>query len=441
MTSKLIHVLDELVDEIVRYSRLEDSTRRAIETLGIRQAHIIAFGKGAISMARGAVEALRRVEGGLVIVPEYMEGKIDGLETLKSTHPLPSERSLEAGKAVLEYADGLGKDDSVLVLVSGGGSALVEYPLEGLSLIELVETNRILLNSGMSILEINTVRKHLSRIKGGRLAEALSPAKTYGLYVSDVPGDRLDLIASGPTVPDPSTYHDALSIIRTYSLEGKLPHGVLRILELGARGELPETPKPGDMVFRNVVNRLVAANINVLKRLEDSLRRRGYNTLVLTSRVSGESREVAKVLASIALDSYTRRVPIPSPAAIIVGGETSVTVTGKGRGGRNMELALWFAREIDYWMGGELEDAVIGIVSLDTDGIDGVTDAAGAIAYNGLLRKARMLGIDYDGLLGSNDSYRLAEELGVLIKTGPTGSNLNSVSVVLVGVPGGRSRE
>ncbi|MEB3765498.1 MAG: glycerate-2-kinase family protein, partial [Desulfurococcales archaeon] len=192
MESKLVNVLSELVGEIVRYSRLEDSTKRAVEALGVRNAHIIAFGKGAISMAHGALEALSRVEGGLVIVPEYMEGRIEGLETLKSTHPLPSEKSLEAGKAVLEYADSLGKDDTVLVLVSGGGSALVEYPLEGLSLEDLVETNKILLNSGMSILEINTVRKHLSRIKGGRLAETLYPARTYGLYASDVPGDRLD---------------------------------------------------------------------------------------------------------------------------------------------------------------------------------------------------------------------------------------------------------
>ncbi|MCE4610265.1 MAG: glycerate kinase [Desulfurococcales archaeon] len=436
MEGKLVNVLSELVDEIVRYSRLEDSTKRAVEALGVRNAHIIAFGKGAISMAQGALEALSRVEGGLIIVPEYMEGRVDGLELLKSTHPLPSEKSLEAGKAVLEYADSLGKDDTVLVLVSGGGSALVEYPLEGLSLEDLVETNRILLNSGMSILEINTVRKHLSRIKGGRLAEALYPARTYGLHASDVPGDRLDLIASGPTVPDPSTYHDAISIIKTYDVEDQLPRAVLGILEKGAQGELPETPKPGDKVFENVVNKLTAANIDVLQRLEESLRSKGYNTLVLTSRVSGESRDVAKVLASIALESYMRGVPIPSPAAIIIGGETSVTVRGSGRGGRNMELALWFAREIDYWMGGELEDAVIGIVSMDTDGIDGVTDAAGAIAYNGLLRKARRLGIDYDRLLGSNDSYRLAGELEVLVKTGPTGSNLNSVTVVLIGVPG-----
>ncbi|MEB3789145.1 MAG: glycerate kinase [Desulfurococcales archaeon] len=436
MAGNLINILNEVVEEIVEYSRLEDSTRRAVEALEVRNAHIIAFGKGAISMARGALEALSRVEGGLVIVPEYMEGRVDGLETLKSTHPLPSEKSLKAGEAVLEYADSLGRDDNVLVLVSGGGSALVESPLEGLSLEDIIEANRILLNSGMSILEINTVRKHLSRIKGGRLAEALYPARTYGLYASDVPGDRLDLIASGPTVPDPSTYHDAVSIIKTYNVENQLPRAVLGILEKGARGELPETPKPGDKIFENVVNKLTAANIDVLKRLEDSLKRRGYNTLVLTSRVSGESRDVAKVLASIALESYMRGVPIPGPAAIIIGGETSVTVRGSGRGGRNMELALWFAREIDYWMGDELEDAVIGIVSMDTDGIDGITDAAGAIAYNGLLRRARKLGIDYDGLLGSNDSYRLAGELGVLVKTGPTGSNLNSVSVVLVGVPG-----
>ncbi len=424
--------IQNLLNMIIENSDLTTITEREIRKLELKNAHIIAIGKAAVSMAQGALNALKKVEGGIIVVPEYISGKINGVEVIRSTHPLPSEKSLKAADAILEYARSLDEKEHVLVLVSGGGSALVEKPLPPMSIEDTIALNRLLLNSGMSILEINTIRKHVSQIKGGKLAQALRPAKTTGLYASDVPGDRLDLIASGPTVPDPTTYNNALRILENYHILGIIPENARIVLEKGARGEIPETPKPGDPIFRNVENKLIAYNLQVLEHLKKTLQTEGYNTIILTSRITGESREVAKALASIALEICQRGVPLEPPAAVIVGGETSVSVKGSGKGGRNMELSLWFAKELDYWLGPNVKEGIISILSVDTDGIDGVTDAAGAYGYNGLYYHARRKGVDYDRYLENNDSYSLAEKLGVLVKTGPTGSNLNSISVILV---------
>lgn len=430
-----VEELSRLAHIVVEASRLEEPTREAVASSGLEgRPVLVAFGKGACSMARGALEALEAVEGGVVVVPMGTPCSLPGLETLESTHPLPSERSVRAAEAVLEWArTARSTGRPLLALISGGGSALVEKPVGGVPLEDLVEANRVLLRSGLSILEINTIRKHLSLVKGGRLAVAASPARVLGVYASDVPGDRLDLIASGPTVPDPSTFEDALSIVRTYGLESSLPESIIRALERGARGEIPETPKPGDPVFRSVENRLCASNMTVLARLSRVLRESlGYETLILTSRVEGESREVGKALASIALEALERGVPAPPPLALLVGGETSVTVRNpKGRGGRNMELALSTAARIDYWRP-DLEPGRISVLSMDTDGIDGNTDAAGAIAYNGITRVARKMGVDPLEALEENNTYELFNRLGLLLRTGPTGSNLNSVTIVLV---------
>ena len=412
-------------------SSLEEPTARTVESLGARRPVLVAFGKGACSMARGLLQAVREVEGGVVVVPEGVQCRLERVETLWSTHPVPSERSLEAARAVLEWLRPLGEGDEAAVLVSGGGSALVEMPIHPLTIEELAEANRVLLASGLSILEINTVRKHLSMVKGGRLAEAAYPARTIGVYASDVPGDRLDLIASGPTVPDPTTYRDALHIVRDAGLEGGLPPRVLETLEKGARGLVPETPKPGSGVFSRVENRLAIANIHVLTRLARDLRGWGLNTLVLTSRLEGESREAAKVLASLALESLHRGIPVTSPAAILVGGETSVTLPegSGGRGGRNMELALAMAARIDYWSP-DLPPGTIAVASIDTDGIDGSTPSAGAAVANGVTHIAGRERVAR--ALRTHDTYPLLHELGATIDTGPTGSNLNSITIILV---------
>ncbi|MEB3851499.1 MAG: glycerate kinase, partial [Desulfurococcales archaeon] len=421
----------ELARVAVEASRLEGRTRGALSGTQLGgPVFLVALGKGAPAMARGALEAIPRVEGGLVATVRGVDtGGLDGLEVVYGEHPVPGPGSLRAGEALLEWARLAGRSRGTLVaLVSGGGSAIAEVPVEGVELGDIAEATRLLLASGASIDEVNTVRKHLSRIKGGRLAEAAAPARVLGLYASDVPGDRLDMIASGPTVPDPTTYADALRVLRRYGLYDRMPVRVVEALERGARGELPETPKPGSPVFGNVENRLVASNMDVLEAMRGWLEGRGYRVLVLTSRLEGESREVARVLAAIALESAGRGVPLEPPAAILAGGETTVTVRGPGRGGRNQELALAWAERMSYW-GATCE---AGLVALDTDGIDGVTDAAGAAVLPLDAARARGEGLDPLEALDRNDSYTLLDRLGALVRTGPTGSNLNSVVAVIV---------
>jgi glycerate 2-kinase len=424
-------ILSELASVAINASRLEPRVHEALKCRSIEgPIYIAALGKGAPAMARGALQALSRVEGGVVATLKGVDvSGLDGLEVIYGEHPVPGPGSLKAGEALLEWARTASRSGgTLLALVSGGGSAIAEVPLEGLGLEDLAEATRLLLASGATIDEINAVRKHLSRIKGGRLAEAARPAGVLGLYASDVPGDRLDSIASGPTVPDPTTYADALRVIDFYGLRDRMPGTVVRILEAGARGELPETPKPGSPVFDGVENSLVAANINVLEAMGDYLASRGFKVLKLTSRLEGESREVARVLASIALEAMDRGIPAEPPMAVLAGGETTVTVRGGGRGGRNQELALAWAWRMHYW--GSTCEA--GLLAMDTDGVDGVTDAAGAIVTPLDAARAREIGMDPLDYLARNDSYTLLSRLGALIKTGPTGSNLNSVVALIV---------
>lgn len=420
-----------LVDKVVEASDLYSRTRRAVEERGVEASIVVAFGKASIPMARAAVEVLGdRVEGGVVVIPRWRRPeKIDGLEVVQASHPIPDEGSLKAGEAVVEWSrEAAGK--GLLVLVSGGGSSLVEKPQEGVSLEDLIEANRLLLSSGANIHEINTVRKHLSLVKGGWLAKHAEPGPVYGFYASDVPGDRFESIASGPTAPDPTTYRDALSVIERYELLEEMPESVVRVLREGARGLRPETPKPGDPVFNNVANLLVASNIDVLRELEKKLSEDGYDTLILTSRLDGDSREVGKALASITLEAIDRGVPVRPPAAILLGGETSVRVRNpEGMGGRNQELALSWLLYIDRWLEGE---GSAGLLAMDTDGIDGSSPAAGAVAVSGMSRIAKERGLDPYKYLDENNSYRFFKDMGATIETGPLDSNLNSIIVIII---------
>ncbi len=390
---------------------------------------VVGAGKASGRMAEVVEKILGElVEGGYVSVlrqaaAEYSTSRV---EVIGAGHPVPDEGSLEAGRKILGLARSLGEDDLLLALISGGGSALMEQPLDpSVTLVDLVRLNDLLLKSGATIHEINAVRKHVSAIKGGRLAEAAYPARVVSLIVSDVPGDRLDTVASGPTVPDPTTYSDALAVLEKYGLEEKAPPSILRILKAGARGEVPETPKPGSPVFERVTNRLVAASIDALRRLEEHARSLGFRTLVLTTRLEGESREVGVALATIALEALDRGIPVEPPAVILAGGETYVTVRGGGVGGRNMELALSFAIKVRGEHG-------VAVAAIDTDGIDGVTDAAGAVADPHTVEEALELGLDPADYLNRNDSYRFFEKVGGLIKTGPTHTNLKSMYIVVV---------
>ncbi len=392
---------------------------------------VVGAGKATGRMAE-TVESLlgELVEGGVISVPRRISSayNLSRIQVIGGGHPLPDEGSLEAGRRILALAEELEENDLALALISGGGSALMEAPMEGVSLDDLRTLNNLLLRSGATIHEINTVRKHLSRIKGGRLAEAMWPAQVMGLIVSDVPGDRLDMVASGPTVPDPTTYTDALRVLERYRLIEQAPKSVVSILKKGASGELAETPKPGSRVFERVDNRLVATSLDALTRLAKDAEDMGLNTLILTTRLEGESREVGRALASIALEILDRGIPIRPPAALLLGGETYVRVRGSGRGGRNSELALSFAISVRG-------EQCVAIAAFDTDGIDGVTDAAGAVAGPWSIEEAVRLGLDPYRYLDNNDSYTFFKKIGGLIVTGPTHTNLKSMAVVVVGCP------
>ncbi len=429
MGGRLREVLRGLVPRVIEHSRLDFRVEEKLRSMGLcgSKAIVLGLGKASVQMTRGALSCVEP-SGGVVVTLRGLEERVEGLEVLGASHPVPDESSLRAAEALLEWARSAGAGDLVIVLVSGGGSALAEKPLDPLTLDDVKSTVRLLLRSGASIHEMNTVRKHISAIKGGRLAAAAHPARLVGLYASDVPGDRLDVIASGPTVPDPTTFEDALQVLRKYGLLGEVPRPVVELLERGARGMVEETPKPGDPRLARASNELVAANMDVLRGLTEDLRGMGFDTVILTSRLEGESREVGRALASITLEALERGVPVEPPAAIIAGGETTVKVKGGGVGGRNLELAASWALAVAYWN----PEAPAAMLAMDTDGIDGSSPAAGAIVEPSMVEEARSMGLSFQDALDSNDTYTLLKKLGATIETGPTGTNLNSVAVILV---------
>ncbi|MDM7275746.1 MAG: glycerate kinase [Thermoprotei archaeon] len=421
----LTSYLRGLVEDVVELSKLDSRVRGFLEGLRWGRAFVIAMGKGSVQMASG-LEGIVEFEGGVIVKPRGSPGSVGGLEVIESSHPTPDESSLRAGDSVLEWARA-SRGGRLIVLVSGGASALVEKPLEPLTLDDVKVTTSLLLGCGATIHEINTVRKHISAVKGGRLAAEAYPGEVLGLYASDVPGDNLDVIGSGPTVADSTTFREALWVIDRYGLREVMPQRVLKLLEDGARGLAPETPKPSSPQLSKTRNELVAANIDVLRGLKSKLETGGFNTVILTSRLEGEAREVGKALASITLEAANRGVPVGKPGAILAGGETSVKVKGKGRGGRNMELAFSWA--LTMWKWGSTDAAML---SMDTDGIDGFTDAAGAIVTPQVIGELLDMKIDPYKVLDDNDTYTALEKVGALIKTGPTGTNLNSIQVILV---------
>ncbi|MCX8165537.1 MAG: glycerate kinase [Acidilobaceae archaeon] len=413
---------ESLVNDVIALSRLDVRVKaRATRGRGV----VVAIGKGAVQMARGLLETFE-AEGGIVVTARGAGERVGGLELIESSHPLPDESSLRAGEGVLEWVRSA-RTSRLVVLVSGGASALVEKPLDPLTIEDVRETTKHLLSSGATIHEINAVRKHLSATKGGRLASFAYPAPVTGLYASDVPGDNMDAIGSGPTVGDPTTFRDAEAVIQRYGLEPLLPHRVIDFIREGAAGKREETPKPGSPQLSKTNNELVATNMDVLRGLEEKLKDAGFSSMILTSRVEGEAKEVGRALASITLEAMSRGVPVSPPGALLMGGETTVRVRGKGRGGRNMELALSWALTMRRW--GGKGNAVI--LSMDTDGIDGYTDAAGVIASAESIERALDMKLDPHKALEENDSYSFFERVGGLIRIGPTGSNLNSLQVVL----------
>ncbi|HWP18021.1 MAG TPA: glycerate kinase [Burkholderiaceae bacterium] len=386
---------------------------------------VLGAGKAAASMA-AAVEAAWPSDAALsgLVVTRY--GHVPPgqptrrIEVMEASHPVPDLASETAARRMLELARGLGPDDLVLCLISGGGSALLSLPAEGLTLADKQRVHRQLLLSGASIEEMNCVRKHLSGVKGGRLAQHCAPARVVTLLISDVPGDDPSVIASGPTVPDPSSCDDALAILARYGIE--LPGAVAQAL----RERRLETPKPGDPLFQGHEVRLVATPQQALEAAAAEARRLGLAAHILSDRIEGESRVVGQVHAALALQVARRSEPFRKPCVILSGGETTVTVTGEaGRGGRASEFLLSAALALHGEPG-------VWMLAADTDGIDGVEDNAGAIATPDTLARAHARGMSARRFLDGHDAYRYFEAIGDLVVTGPTYTNVNDFRVVLV---------
>ncbi len=391
----------------------------------VNRVVVVGAGKASARMARAVEEILGdRIEGGLIVVKDGHGVPLQRVGVLEASHPVPDERGLEGARRIVELLEGLSARDLAVCLISGGGSALMPYPVEGITLEEKQATTEALLASGATIHEVNAVRKHLSRTKGGRLALYAFPARVLTLLISDVVGDDLDVIASGPTVPDRSTYGDALAVVDRYDLGESIPPRVLEVLRKGARGEIPETPKPGHGAFERVTNLIVASNLQGLLAAKDKAKKLGYNVLILSSMIEGETRDVAKVHAGVLKEILKSGNPLPPPACIISGGETTVTIRGRGRGGRNQEFVLQAALEIAGWKGA-------AVFSAGTDGTDGPTEAAGAWADWKTVERAKELGLDPEAFLLDNDSYHFFKALGDLVITGPTGTNVMDLRILL----------
>jgi hydroxypyruvate reductase len=389
--------------------------------------YVVGAGKAGATMA-GALERAPglSITAGLVNVKYGHTARLRRVELCECGHPVPDRNGMRGAKRIAEIARGAGPNDLVICLISGGASALLPLPAEGISLADKQATTKALLACGADIHELNTVRKHLSAIKGGQLARIASPATVITLVLSDVIGDDLDVIGSGPTVPDTSTFAETLDILRRYRLLKRVPKTVRERIGRGAAGGIEETPKPGDPIFSRVRNVIVGNNRIAIDAAVRTARVLGYRTTVLSTMIEGEAREVARVHAAIARQIRLRGQPMKPPACIISGGETTVTLRGQGLGGRNQEFVLAAARDISG-----LPNTVI--LSAGTDGTDGPTDAAGAIADGRTIARAAEIGLNVPDSLANNDSYHFFEPLGDLIRTGPTGTNVMDVQVVLVG--------
>ncbi len=404
------------VDAVLRYLRNRDFSR-------FRHVYVVGAGKAGASMALAAERVLgRRITAGLVNVKYGNTAKLRRIELNPCGHPLPDEPGVVGSTRIAEIAARAGDGDLVLCLISGGGSALLPLPAHPITLAEKQATTQLLLACGATIHEFNCVRKHLSRIKGGQLARLAAPAAVESLLLSDVIGDDLDVIGSGPTAPDASTFADAFALLEKYGLVQRVPATVRERLEQGARGELPETPKPGDRLFRGVRNVLVGNNRLALDAAAKRARALGFRTLVLSSEIQGETRDIARMHAAIAREIVSSSRPVKAPACIVTGGETTVTLRGDGLGGRNQEFVLAAALDI-----AGLRNVVV--LSAGTDGSDGPTDAAGAIADGDTLRRNP----EARRYLDRNDSYHYFQSLNDLIVTGPTNTNVADVRILLVG--------
>lgn len=394
---------------------------------------LLGFGKAAVAMGLAAAELLGdRLHAGALVTKHGHSAGADALPApiavLEAGHPVPDMAGVQAAQRIAALAQGATARDLVLCLISGGGSALLTLPADGLTLADLQGTTAALLRCGASIDEINALRKHLEQLKGGQLARLAGVATVASLVLSDVVGSPLDVIASGPTVPDRSTWDDAWQIVQRYGLEPALPAAVVRRLRAGLAGLLPDTPKAGDPTFERCQTVVVADNARAAQAAAAQARTLGFDALVLSTFVEGEAREVAKVAVALGREVAALGRPVAPPACLLLGGETTVTLRGAGRGGRNQELALAAALALARSPEGER----IIVASLATDGSDGPTDSAGGLADAGTVARGLAAGLDAAAHLAGNDAYPLLLASGDLLRTGPTQTNVNDLIAVFV---------
>nr|WP_041288730.1 glycerate kinase [Kosmotoga sp. DU53] len=404
----------DIIDYSIKAVLPDNAVKEAIKKRKLPDKIVlVAIGKAAWRMAKAAHEIVGdKIKSGVVITKyHHSQGKIGDLKIFEAGHPVPDENTIKASSEALKMVSNLSPEDTVLFLVSGGGSALFEVPQEGVTLEDLTGVTNQLLRSGADIVEINTIRKRLSAVKGGRFALLCKPAKVLALVLSDVLGDRLDSIASGPAYPDSTTWEDAIRIIQKYGIQ--LRPELLKVLK-------NETPKSLD----NVETEIIGSVSRVCEVAAERAKMLGYEPMIFTTTLDCEAREAGSFIAAIIREVVTSSRPLKKPCALIFGGETVVHVRGNGKGGRNQELALAAATKIEG-----LREVVIA--SVGTDGTDGPTDAAGGIADGNTAQKLKKKGINIESALANNDSYHALDAVGSLIKTGPTGTNVNDLIIAL----------
>lgn len=419
-------------DSVERHGEILRIQGREFDLGAAENVYVISFGKAAAAMGEALAEILdEKLTAGLVVVPWPVGGTRSRLEHLEAAHPVPDARSVEAARRALEIAARAGEKDLVFVCLSGGGSALLALPPDGLTLDKKRRLTEDLLRAGATIQELNVVRKHLSGIKGGQLARAAFPAAVVTLAISDVVGDDLGTIASGPTHADPSTYADARAILECYGLWDGASAMVRARIEDGERGLVPETLKDGDPAFARASSFIIGGNMTALRAAKHEAEKRGFEAIFLSSSDTGEARTTARAYAAFLAELACSASQLPRPLCLLAGGELTVTVKGRGRGGRNTEFVLASIVEME-----KAAAAVDGldwlIASVGTDGIDGSTDAAGAWADPRAIRTARALGLDPVPYLDDNDSYGFFKQTGNLIVTGPTGTNVMDLRIFLL---------
>jgi glycerate 2-kinase len=427
LLNDLFHTALRAVDPYGAVKLYVDNISSVYHGGGFRRFLAVGFGKASCPMAKALEDGLSGVVDTGTVITKYdhcVGYDFKEITVYEAGHPLPDERGLGGTQKIINLLGEADENTLVVCLISGGGSSLLVSPYEGITLTDKQNITDLLLRSGADIHELNAVRKHLSKVKGGRLAGIAYPARIISLIISDVIGDRLDVIASGPTSPDSTTYREALQVIEKYGLKDRSPRSVYEVLKKGAEGLFPETPKEGNHIFDMVENRVIGNNKKALEAAKTKAESMGLDAEIISSELTGEARKVGRWLAAMAIE-IKNAGKLRRPRCLISGGETTVNVEGSGLGGRNMELALSFAMEIRGMEG-------ITLLSVGTDGTDGPTDAAGAVVCGWTISKAGSLGLAPESYLENNDSYNFFKKTGDLFITGPTGTNVMDIQILAI---------